>query len=155
MSNKILIIIIGLVLVVMMGMGAGLFLMWNKLGSLNTAGASNEDQPAAQNSSDQPVMGPIFSLDTFIVNLADKGGNRYLRVTMDLELGDGLVAEELAQRLPKIRDSILMVLPAKRFEDISSAEGKVLLRNEIIEKLNSFLAKGQVSNIYFKEFVVQ
>jgi flagellar FliL protein len=155
MSNKILILIIGLVLVMMMGMGAGLFLMWHKLSNLDTTDTTEEDQPAGQISLDQPSLGPIFALDTFIVNLADHDGNRYLRVTMDLELGDGLPVEELEKQLPKIRDSILMILPAKRFEDISSAEGKILLRNEIMEKLNSFLAKGRVSNIYFKEFVVQ
>lgn len=155
MSNKILILLTGLVLLIMMGMGVGLFLMWNKLSNLNTTGTSSGDQQAENPSSVQTVMGPVFSLDTFIVNLADKDGNRYLRVTMDLELSDGLAAEELEKRLPKIRDSILMILPAKRFEDISSAEGKILLRNEIIEKLNSFFAKGRVGNIYFKEFVVQ
>ena len=33
-----------------------------------------------------PTMGPIRSLDTFIVNLADPLGKRYLKVKMDLEL---------------------------------------------------------------------
>jgi flagellar FliL protein len=41
----------------------------------------------------------------------------------------------------------------KRFADISTAEGKIALRDEIMEKLNSFLSQGNITNIYFKEFV--
>jgi len=155
MSNKLLILLIGVLLVFMLGMGGGLFMMWNKLAELSVQGAANAGtNPAAGASPEQP-LGPIYSLETFIVNLADKGGNRYLRVTMDFELGNAELQGEVEKRLPQIRDSILMILPSKRFEDISSVEGKTALRDEILEKLNSLLTLGKISNIYFKEFVVQ
>ena len=155
MSNKILMLLIGVVLVLLLGMGGGLFMMWNKLSTLDAKGPSAVNEQPGKVPKAQPLLGPIFPLDTFIVNLADKGGNRYLRITMDLELNDSTMENELEKRLPQVRDSILMILPTKRFEDISSAEGKTALRDEMREKLNSFLAQGQVTNIYFKEFVVQ
>jgi len=74
---------------------------------------------------------------------------------MDLELGIPELESELDKRLPQVRDSILMILPSKRFEDISSVEGKIALRDQIIETLNGFLTLGKITNIYFKEFVVQ
>jgi len=155
MSNKILIMLIGVLMVFMLGMGGGLFMLWNKLSELNVQSTANAGtNPAHGNSIEQP-LGPIYSLETFIVNLADKGGNRYLRVTMDFELGNPEVQTELNKRLPQIRDSILMILPSKRFDDISSVEGKIALRDEILEKLNSLLTQGKITNIYFKEFVVQ
>jgi flagellar FliL protein len=155
MSNKILMVLLGVLIVFMLGMGGGLFLMWNKLSALDaqsTADAGEESEQAAD--LEQP-LGPILPLDTFIVNLADKGGNRYLRVTMALELETNQLEDELNKRLPQVRDSILMILPTKRFEDISSAEGKAALRDQILEKINSFLALGKITNIYFKEFVIQ
>jgi len=100
-------------------------------------------------------LGPIFPLDTFIVNLADKGGKRYLRITIDLELDSEELESEVAKRLPQVRDSILTILPTKRFEDISSAKGKTALRDQMLERINGLLARGQITNIYFKEFVVQ
>jgi flagellar FliL protein len=48
-----------------------------------------------------------------------------------------------------------MILPSKRFADISPMAGKIALRDEILETLNGFLIQGEISNIYFKEFVVQ
>lgn len=155
MSNKILILLIAVLMILMVGMGGGLFLMWNKLSAINLqANANAAGQPGQEGSLEQP-LGTIYALDTFIVNLADKGGNRYLRITMDLELGIPELETEIEKRLPQIRDSILMILPSKRFADISSVDGKIALRDEILQTLNGFLLKGEITNIYFKEFVVQ
>ena len=155
MSNKILVLLIGVMMLLLLGLGGGLFMMWNKLSALNAQSMANASvQDGSTSNQDHPV-GPIFSLETFIVNLADKGGNRYLRVTMDLELGNPEMESEVSQRLPQVRDSILMILPTKRFEDISTAQGKTALRDEIMETMNTYLLKGKITNIYFKEFVVQ
>ncbi len=155
MSNKILILLIGFVMVLMLGMGGGLFMMWNKLSAINIqANANASGQPGQEEILEHP-LGKIFSLETFIVNLADKGGNRYLRISMDLELGTPDLEDEIIKRLPQIRDAVLMILPSKRFADISSMEGKVALREEILATLNGFFDQGEIVNIYFKEFVIQ
>ncbi len=155
MSNKILLLLIGVLMVLMLGLGGGLFLMWNKLSTINVqANANAAGQPGQEAVLEQP-LGTIYALDTFIVNLADTGGNRYLRITMDLELGIPELESELDKRLPQVRDSILMILPSKRFEDISPVAGKIALRDEILKTLNGFLVQGEITNIYFKEFVVQ
>jgi flagellar FliL protein len=155
MSNKILVLLIGVLMVLMLGLGGGLFMMWNKLSDLNAQAAANAAEKAGVEGSLEHSMGPIFSLETFIVNLADQGGNRYLRVTMDLELENPEMETEITLRLPQVRDSILMILPTKRFEDISTVQGKTSLRDEMLETINGYMAQGKITNIYFKEFVVQ
>ena len=159
MSNKILIMLIGVVMVLMLGLGGGLFMMWNKLSAMETRSQSTvEDAEQGDQDSSVPVdklLGPIISLDTFIVNLADTGGKRYLRMTIDLELDREELESEVNKRLPQVRDSILTILPTKRFEDISSTKGKTALRDQMLERINGLLARGRVTNIYFKEFVVQ
>ncbi len=100
-------------------------------------------------------MGPVFSLDSFIVNLSDQGGKRYLRITMGLELADPKSAEEMTKRLPQIRDSILMILPSRKVDELQTTEGKNSLRTEIISKLNELFGKEIVKKIYFTEFVIQ
>jgi flagellar FliL protein len=154
MSNKILLLLISVLLVLTIGLAGAFFMMWNKLSTLNTQTNLIANAQAAQNQVENS-MGPIFSLETFIVNLADESRSRYLRVTMDLELNAKNDADMLSDRLPQIRDSILTILPSKRFEDIASIEGKTALRDEIIAKVNGILNKNVVSNIFFSEFVVQ
>ena len=155
MSNKLVFILIGVVVLVMVGLGGGFFMMWTKMATLNAQGPAVPNAAAATDPAEQAMLGPIFSLETFIVNLADKGGNRYLRVTMDLEMTNAALDDELTERLPQVRDAVLTILPNKRFENISTAEGKTSLRSELIEELNSFLSQGKITKIYFKEFVVQ
>jgi flagellar FliL protein len=48
-----------------------------------------------------------------------------------------------------------MILPAKTYDDVSTTEGKIALRSEVMEKVNGLMTKGRVNNIYFTEFVVQ
>jgi flagellar FliL protein len=150
---------IGVVMVLMLGLGGGLFMMWNKLSAMETRSQSTaEDAEQGDQDSSVPIeklLGPIFSLDTFIVNLADEGGKRYLRMTIDLELDSEELESEVNKRLPQVRDSILTILPTKRFDDISSTKGKTELRDQMLERINGLLARGRVTNIYFKEFVVQ
>jgi flagellar FliL protein len=74
---------------------------------------------------------------------------------MDLELGNPEMESQIEKRLPQIRNSILMILPSKRFDEISSVAGKTALRDEVLAALNEFLTSGKITNIFFKEFVVQ
>ena len=153
MSNKLIFLLVTVLLVVTIGLAGGFFMMWSKLSSLSTQANSVADSDTGQIQA--ATLGPLFPLDTFIVNLADQGRSRYLRVTMDLELVEAADAGILTERLSQIRDSILMILPSKRFDDIASMEGKTALRDEIIAKLNSLYTKEVVGNIFFTEFVVQ
>ncbi|MGD9249484.1 MAG: flagellar basal body-associated FliL family protein [Desulfobacteraceae bacterium] len=165
MSKKVIIIIIAVFVLLLAMMGGGFFLLWSQMSATvaqvqmqnGTTEASEQEQVDEQ----EDKMGPVYRLDTLIVNLADQGGKRYLRVTMELELkpneqiDNSEVVEEIEQRLPQLRDTILMVLPTKQYADISTTPGKIALRDEIIAKLNPFLKKGQIDKLYFTEFVVQ
>jgi flagellar FliL protein len=153
MSNKLIYLIVAVLLVVTVGLAGGFFMMWNKLSDLNTQANAAAIAPGGQGQ--VAALGTLFPLDTFIVNLADQERSRYLRVTMDLELAAPADTEKLNQRLPQVRDRILMLLPSKRFADISSIEGKTALRDEMIGKLNGLFSRSVITDIFFTEFVVQ
>jgi flagellar FliL protein len=100
-------------------------------------------------------VGPMFPLRPFIVNLADDEGKRYLKITMELELDEEKVSEELNKRLAQIRDTILILLTSKRFDDIKDVPGKFRLRDQIVKRVNTYLDSGKVRQVYFTEFVIQ
>ena len=152
MSKTVLIIIISVAVLFMGMVGAGFFILWNKISQMPLDPAAVEEIPVEE---EENVIGPLYSLDTMIVNLSDHGGKRYLRVTMALELSDPEAAMTIESRLPQVRDAILMILPTKKYDDVSTTEGKIALRGEVMEKINALMTKGRVSNIYFTEFVVQ
>ncbi|MBW2609918.1 MAG: flagellar basal body-associated FliL family protein [Deltaproteobacteria bacterium] len=100
-------------------------------------------------------IGPIYSLDNFIVNLVGDRGKNYLKTQLALEMDNLKTKEEIDKQLPKFRDSILTLLSSKSNDDIKSMEGKFQLRAEIISMLNQHLRLGKIVNVYFTEFIVQ
>jgi flagellar FliL protein len=114
---------------------------------------TQEAAPAAQGVAE---IGELYPFESFIVNLADPGGTRYLRVTLQVELSatKGL-KDEMDKRQPQIRDAVLTILSSKRFEEINSAQGKMVMKQQIMRSINSVLTTGQILNVYVTEFVVQ
>jgi flagellar protein FliL len=157
MSKKLLIIIIGVFFLMMALMGGGFLILWKQMSSTvaQVQQQSGEVQPEEPVEEKEVTIGPMYKFDTMIVNLADQDGKRYLRVTMQLELSGPEVVAEIEKRLPQLLDTILMVLPAKQYADISTTQGKMTLRDEIIAKINAILKTGSVATLYFTEFVVQ
>lgn len=96
-----------------------------------------------------------FKLDPFVVNIADRDRDRYLKVTAELEMSSPEVRQELDHRLPEIRDLLISLLGSKSFEEVRTIEGKNFLREEMLLRINSLLATGQAKRVFFTEFVVQ
>lgn len=153
MNKKAIIIIAGVMFVFMALVGGGFYMMWVKIASLMPPEEVIEE--VVEEEEEVVVIGEMFPLDPFVVNLADGNGKRYLRATVQLELAPEQAAATFEQRLPQIRDVVLTILSTKEFEDIRTADGKMSLRTEIITRLNELLNNESVTNIYFTDFVIQ
>jgi len=100
----------------------------------------------------EELVGQLVPLETFLVNLAGVRGGRLLKVTMSLEVDSVDVQNEIDKRKAEIRDTILILLSSKSFDQVSSKDGKDFLREEVRDTLNSFLTKGKVKSVLFTEF---
>ena len=99
--------------------------------------------------------GTLEPMDPFIANLADEDGRRYLKATMQVEFYDAIAPPEFHRRLPQARDMLLTLLSSKTFADVRSPQGKAVLREEIVNRLNTVLNEDAVKAVYFTEFIVQ
>ncbi|NPA52177.1 MAG: flagellar basal body-associated FliL family protein [Aquificae bacterium] len=100
-------------------------------------------------------VGIQYDLGSFIVNLADKDADRYLKIAIVLEIQDEKVKMEVEKRLPQIKDVITTLLFTKTSADLKSPEGLERLKEEILKRVNAILPIGGVKNVYFTEFVIQ
>ena len=161
MSKKLIIILAGVAFLVLVGMGGAFFLMWSKLSSVSSIQAQTTtpetpEAEAPEPATDEiPPMGPIYGLETFIVNLAGEEGRRYLKVRLDLEIANEDLVKDLDERKPQVRDRILMILPTKGYADIHTSEGKEGLRDELRTALNDYFNQEAITNIFFTDFVIQ
>ncbi len=146
-SKKMLFIALAVGFLVLAGING--VLVW-KVVSNDSADAKTVEQEEVVVEED----GFMYKLDPFIVNLFDERGVRYLKVRLNIEVWD-LTEEDIQKKTPKIRDSLIVLLSSKKYEEIGSLEGKARLREEILFRLNRILGDGKAKEVYFTDFVVQ
>ncbi|MFB1007737.1 MAG: flagellar basal body-associated protein FliL [Sulfurospirillum sp.] len=159
-SNMVLIIVVVLLVVLLIGGGAAAFLL---LGSHDEAAPTQttqqdvkpEKKKSSKKSTDHLAIGPMYPMAQFVVNLLSESGNRFLKVSIDLELSDPKLQPEMDHKKSLIRDINIRTFSSKTFEEISTLKGKDKLKDEVLDKINENLSDGQVKNIYFTDFVVQ
>lgn len=103
---------------------------------------------------DYSHIGPMFPLEPFTLNLLSDSGSRYVKCTIELEQDGPELQPELTKKVPIIRDIIIRTLSAKTFEEISTAKGKEMLKDELVGKINEILTDGVIKNVFFTNFVV-
>lgn len=99
----------------------------------------------------------LVPLKSFVVNLLDKKGigKRYLKVTMELEVGKEEGKAKIEKNMPQLKDAILLLLSSQTLKEINTMEGKLELKQAILSRIKQVLGDGIVKRIYFTEFVVQ
>jgi flagellar FliL protein len=145
-------LVIGLAAVLVLGgIGGGAF-WWT-----NRAQAA-EPQPAPSSSHGDNEERGMVSFEPFVVNLADTGVSRFLRVKIQLVVGNAEQAEEMeksAVKLSRARSAILELLTTQTSETLVTPEGKATLRKTIAEQVGHSVSHLEIIDVLFSDFVVQ
>ena len=77
-----------------------------------------------------------------------------MKVTVVLELNNRSLEKEIKEKLPVLKDKIIIFFNSKTSDDLE-AENRVQLKKAILADLNTHLSTGKVDNIYFSDLVLQ
>jgi flagellar FliL protein len=99
--------------------------------------------------------GPDMELDPFLLNLADRDEVRFLKVSIKLELDRPEEKTDFQNRVPAIRDALLVLLSSKESQLLRTVNGKRRIREEIMTRVNGVMSKGKISNVFFTDFIIQ
>jgi flagellar protein FliL len=136
--------------------GAGYFayqkFFAHKTDAMPERGEHNATQKASEPGAKLDTQ--LVTLPTFQVNLSDPSGRRFLKLTMDVELPSKKAADLLQGNMSKVKDRLILLLSSKTYADLSSYESKLLLKDEIIDRLNQILGGPKIVQIYFTELVI-
>jgi len=177
-SKKKLFIMIGLIVVLLGVLGGGGFFGYKWwMGKKAAAGAENATEQAADaghgaekkdekgghgekkdekgGATAEGGGGELVSIPPLLVNLAEPQGRRYLKLALDIEVKDKAAADQLNKSMPKVKDTLLLLLSSKTYEDLGSLENKILLKKEIVERLTLVLGEQKVLRVYITEIVIQ
>ena len=115
-----------------------------------------------------PVTTHAMVLEPLLVNLADAGGNSYLRVALTLRIADvadkkGAKAKDERGKDDKssddavaaVRDTVLTVLGRQTADGLLEADGKDHLKSALNLALAEHNKDLKVTDIFFTDFLVQ
>lgn len=114
-----------------------------------------------------PIQTHVMVLDSLLVNLADAGGNAYLRVSMVLRVatepgkkpaqsGEKTADDEVGSRSAiAVRDTALTVLGNQTSDSLLAINGKERLKAELKTAFAKRNPDLKVVSIFFTDFLVQ
>lgn len=136
-----------LVVVVLLAVGGGGGAWW----MLRASGTEAAAEPG-------PESRGLVSFEPFLVNLADEGGTRFLKASIQLVLettADAKEVEETPVMAGQLRSTILELLTEQSAPELVTQEGKQALKDAIKARATEHLHGRKVIDVLFSEFVVQ
>lgn len=117
-------------------------------------GGDKDQKESNEKKEEQPTA--TMDLGTIIVNLADPGGTRYLKVDVVLEYPENeKLAAEMEEKKHEITDLVITTLRSKTVGEIQPLDKVTPLKNEIINAVNKRLTSGKILRLFFTEFIIQ
>jgi len=162
-KKGLLFIIIGVV--VLLAAGGGAFFMMSGSEEAATEEAAieadeegaEEPETAIEDAAPEEAESIFYEMPEFLVDLnnSGRGKSSFLKMTVTLELKSSQALDVLEAKMPVVRDNFVTYLRELRASDLSGSAGLYRLREELLLRVNQSMAPEKVSNILFREVIVQ
>ncbi|MBN9526435.1 MAG: flagellar basal body-associated FliL family protein [Alphaproteobacteria bacterium] len=142
-------ILIALIALILLGGGGGA--AWFFLFKKKPAEHAEEAAKPAQ-----PKILAFLDLPDILVNLQSTGRTQSflkLKVALEYDQADTLV--QLNQKMPRVIDNFQVYLREMRSEDLAGSAGLQRLKEELLYRVNAAIAPAKISDVLFKEMLVQ
>jgi flagellar FliL protein len=139
-------LLIGGAAVVVLGIGAGAFVL--------LSGSKSSHEAAAVVAAPESF---IFNLPSMTVNLKSDGGqaDQFMKLTVALEVANEATMQQIQPRMAKVVDAFQVYLRELRKSDLEGSAGIYRLKEELRRRVNVAVYPAQVDSILFKEILVQ
>ena len=161
-SNK-LILTLGFIFILLFGgLGYGGFILYEKINKINNLNKTINNTNNSNKKEDitpdikKNVIGFVKDTEELVLNLSSSKNKRnYLKIKINFELRTQDDEEIFNQYQAVIFDTVLSITSSKTRQDLMSIGGKESLKEELKEELNLKLPSKIIKNIYFRKFVIQ
>ena len=150
-SKKKLIIIALPVLLIVIGVGAFFSGMLDSL-----LGKEQHAEEGMEEVVEEKRASVYYELPQMLVNLNSPGRrSNFLKIVVSLEVGDANDIDGLETAMPRIIDNFQVYLRELRVEDLRGSAGIYRLREELLFRVNAAVRPARVTDVLFKEMLVQ
>jgi flagellar FliL protein len=97
-----------------------------------------------------------FAMNAFSVNTSDTDEQHFLKVEIQLgyDVGRAELQQEIIDRRPEIRDIVISIVGAKKYNDLDTQDEREELKKEILNRINAILIAGKIKKVVFTDFVL-
>jgi flagellar FliL protein len=150
-TNLILFAAIGLV--VLLGVGAGVYFS----GFLGGGKEHDKEAPVgAENEHIPPATAHYLDLDEMVITLGDEGRKySFLKMRLSLELASPEDEIRVKAIMPRIIDNFQVFLRELRIEELQGSQGLYRVKEELLARVNAAAHPTKVHDVLFREMLVQ
>ena len=142
-----------LIPLVVLALAGGGFLAYSQYVTLATI--MHDDESDTETEAGPIEYGEFLELENLIINPSGTDGTRYLMVKIAFESAEAKALEEVTSKNVVVRDAILRFLQSKTVEDLSSIEQREEIKHDLRELINEILDNGDITRLYFTQYVLQ
>lgn len=143
-------LLLGLVLAAVLG-GGSFFVMYSGLLNL---GAGHGEHAESGNVSDENLPNDIafVPLDPLLISLGKPPANRHLRFAAQLEVAAAYEAD-VTHLVPRVLDVLNSYLRAVNLSDLEDSASLIVLRAQMLRRIQIVTGEGRVRDLLITEFV--
>lgn len=110
---------------------------------------------ANKHSTGQSYNSVLVDFPEIVTNLAPTNDKEsYIKLLITLELTNSKDQDAVDQKLIMLKDSVIVFLRELRATDLTSSGGSVMLKVELIKRINKIIYPAELKDILFKEIFV-
>ena len=143
-KGKVIMILAAAILLIS-GSTIGLLYFMGMLG--NTGGAKSADKNASHKLA---AVKPSYYLSLqppFTVNFEDQSHASYLQVEMQVMAHNQKALDVIKENMPLVRNNILLILSAQKFEQVSTRAGKEQLQRSILDAIQKVVDQSEQEQV--------
>ncbi len=158
-SKKLIIIsVAGLILLLLIVLGGLLLFLSGEEEGLQDLqpNAQVEGSTGLQPGKEEIVFEDIVDLEPFErIALKSSSSMRLVSITMSLELSDHRYRKQVYSLEERIRKIVTDQVSEMTWLELRNPEGKIMLKYNLLKRINSIFPQATIRNIYFTYFVMQ
>lgn len=120
-------------------------------------GDTKKKKKKKKKKSDSESAPTYMKLENLTVNLGG-GRDRFLALSLEIKIAEPAAQKLLTDRMPEVKNLILMTLSAHTPEELGTVDGKTALAQKLRDDLNALIDEDEdtgVADIFFTQFIIQ
>jgi flagellar basal body-associated protein FliL len=102
-----------------------------------------------------PGLGVMYEIKDITINPAESRGQRYLVMSVGLQVRSDKDVQDIVRREIVVRDAIIAILSKKTVDQLADINLRNDLKQELGVAINQILDKPTVRNLFFTQYVMQ